>query len=81
MDIGLQLEIKKRKKYYEYLMENSYWFKELNRNPMNYNNFISYVRDKYRLHITNKITDSMNNIDTMMSILDILKWNVIFFID
>ena len=73
MDISLQLEIKKRKKYYDYLKENSNWFKELNRNPNNFNKFNSFIKDKYRLNITSKISDTINNIDTAMSILDILK--------
>lgn len=73
MDISLQMEIKKRKKYYDYLTENSNWFKELNRNPYNFNNFNSFIKEKYRLKITDKLGDAMDNINMISSFLDIMK--------
>ena len=73
MDISVQLEIKNKKKYYEYLKDNSFWIKELNRNPHNINSFNNYVKDKYHLKIKDKLKDSISNIDTVMSILDVLK--------
>ena len=63
MDINLQMEIKKRKKYYDYLRENSNWFKELNRNQYNFNNFNSFI----------KLGDAMDNINMISSFLDIMK--------
>lgn len=73
MDISLQMEIKKRKKYYDYLRENSNWFKELNRNQYNFNNFNSFIKEKYRLKITDKLGDAMDNINMISSFLDIMK--------
>ena len=73
MDIATQMEIKNRKKYYDYLKENSYWFKELNRNPININKFNIFIKDKYRLRVTDKIGDAINNIELVSSILDIIK--------
>ena len=73
MDISLQIEIKKRKKYYDYLKQNSNWFKYLNRNPYNYSKFNSFIKDKYRLRVTDKINDTINNIELVSSILDIIK--------
>ncbi len=57
----------------EYLKENSYWFKELNRNSDNYSAFIHAMKEKYHLKITDKISDAIDNIDMISGILETLK--------
>ena len=73
MVIPLQIEIKNKKNYYEYLKENSFWYKNLNRSVNSYNNFNTYIKDKYRLKITDKLGNAMDNIDMISKILDIIK--------
>jgi SMC interacting uncharacterized protein involved in chromosome segregation len=55
------------------LKQNSYWFKYLNRDSDNYFNFIKEMKDKYRLNTTDKISDVIDNIDLISSVLENLK--------
>ena len=73
MEIPLQMKIKNTKNYYEYLKENSFFFKELNRNSSNFHNFENYVKNKYRLKMTDKIEDAYNTVEILSSILKTLK--------
>ena len=73
MIISLQMEIKSRKKYYNYLKENSFFYKELNRNPKYFNKFNDYIKNKYHLKITDKLQSTKDNIELITSMLDILK--------
>lgn len=68
MDLSIQFKIKNTKNYYNYLKDNSYWFKELNRSSSNYNNFDNFVKDKYRLRVVDKIKDGVDAIDTISTI-------------
>ena len=57
----------------ELLKQNSYWFKELNRKDENYKNFVEQMKEKYHLKVTDKISDAIDNIDLISSILDSIK--------
>lgn len=73
MDIDLQMKIKNDKKMYQLLKENSYWLKDLNRNPSNYKKFVNEMKTKYHLRITDKVSDTIDNIDLISSVLENLK--------
>ena len=73
MDISLQIKIKNTKNYYKYLKENSFFFKELNRNPNNYKKFEEFIKEKYRLKLTNKLEDAYSSIELISSILKNIK--------
>ncbi len=73
MDLSLQQNLDKDKKMALYLKRNSYWYKDLNRNSDNYKKFVSAMRDKYHLKMTDKISDAIDNIDLITGILDSLK--------
>ena len=60
-------------KEYEYLKENSYFFKELNRGSKNYENFVNEMKVKYKERATDKLEQAMDSIDMVSSILDVLK--------
>ena len=60
-------------KEYEYLKENSYFFKDLNRGSKNYENFVSEMKVKYKERATDKLEQAMDSIDMVSSILDVLK--------
>ena len=60
-------------KYYDYLKENSFFIKDLYRNPNNYQQFKKYIKDKYHLKITDKISDVINDIELFSSVIDTLK--------
>lgn len=67
------MQIKNKKNYYNYLKENSFWIKELNRNPNNFNKFSEYVREKYKLRASDKISAAIDDIDIVSNVLEALK--------
>ena len=73
MTISTQMKIINSKNYYKYLKENSNWIKELNRNDDNLPKYQEFVKDKYSLRISDKITDFIDNIDTIQKVLSVLK--------
>ena len=73
MNINTQMKIKNTKNYYNYLKENSFWFKELNRNSNNINQFDKYVKEKYHLRFTDKAKDVLDTIDIISTILSSSK--------
>ncbi|MCI9280235.1 MAG: hypothetical protein HFJ02_05515 [Bacilli bacterium] len=73
MDLLLQQKLETDKKMQELLKRNSYWFKELNRNSENYKEFLNAMKEKYHLKVTDKISDTIDNIDLISGILESLK--------
>ena len=61
MELDLQYKIKNTKNYYNYLKENSYYIKKLNRNKNEFENFSNFVKDKYGLRVTDKISKTIDN--------------------
>lgn len=73
MELSVLYNIKKEKKYYDYLRSHSYWYKYLNRNPENFKNFIDAYKKYNRETTSNKVSDTINNIDMVANILKILE--------
>ena len=73
MELFIQQKLNEDVKMSGYLKENSYWYKELNRNSDNYKNFVNAMKEKYHLKVTDKISDAIDNIDIISEILDTLK--------
>lgn len=73
MEYSLQQKLNEDKKMAEFLKQNSYWYKDLNRNSDNYKNFVTAMKDKYHLKMTDKLSDAIDNIDIISGILDTLK--------
>ena len=73
MELDLIMKIKNDKKMYDLLKLNSYWIKDLNRDPNNYKRFVQEMKTKNRLRATDKISDAIDNIDLITGILDTLK--------
>ena len=63
----------KKDKYYEYLKENSHYVKDLNRQPQNYELFKNFVKEKYHLRITDKVSNAIDDIELISSVLNTLK--------
>ena len=68
MELDLQYKIKNTKNYYNYLKENSYYIKKLNRNKNEFENFSNFVKDKYGLRVTDKISKTIDNIDLISTL-------------
>ncbi len=73
MQISILMELKKNKKMLDLLKYNSYWLKDLNRNPHNLKNYKENMKIKYRLRTTDKISDAIDNIDIISNVLNALK--------
>lgn len=73
MEINLQYKIKNTKGYYEYLKDNSWWIKNLSRNPDSFNEYQNYLKDKYELRTSDKISKAIDNIDLISSLLSAIK--------
>ena len=73
MEINLQYKIKNTKGYYEYLKDNSWWIKNLSRNPNSFNDYQNYLKDKYELRTSDKISKAIDNIDLIRSLLSAIK--------
>lgn len=73
MQVNVLMELKKDPKMWELLKANSYWLKELNRNPTSIKSFREDMKRKYRLRTTDKISDAIDNIDLISNVLKALK--------
>lgn len=73
MRIDLQYKIMSNPKERQFLNENSYWYKYLNRSSNNYKYFIEDMKDKYKLKPSDKINKMAKNIEMINSFLDVLK--------
>ncbi len=60
-------------KYYDYLKENSFFIKDLNRNPNSYKNFKEFLKDKYHLRVTDKVSSVIDDIELVSSVISTLK--------
>ena len=73
MKIETWIKLENDPKMKSYLKMNSEWYKYLNRNPMNYQRFVNTMKEQYKIRTTDKINSVIDNIDTVSSILNVLK--------
>ena len=73
MQVNVLMELKKEPKMLELLKYNSYWLKDLNRNPLLFKRFKDEMKKKYHLRATDKISDAIDNIDIISNVLSTLK--------
>lgn len=70
MTLDLQFKIKNNQLYLKYLHENSNWYKLLNRNPLNFNDFIMEMKTNYKLRPQDKIDKILNTLDVINTIME-----------
>lgn len=73
MELNVLYKIKSEKKHYDFLRSHSYWYKYLNRDPDNIKNFLAEYKKYTRVKTTNKVNDTINNIDMVTNILKVLE--------
>lgn len=73
MDFKIKLALDSNPDYRKYLRSNSYWYKTLNRNPEMLNEFISEVKEKYKLRTTDKINNIIDKIDMVSKFINVLR--------
>lgn len=57
----------------QFLRENSYWYKYLNRSNFYYKDFVNDMKEVYKLTNTDKINKIIKDINMVKSFLDVLK--------
>ena len=73
MNLNLQYKINQDPLQKQFLRENSYWYKYLNRNESYYKDFINDMKDKYKLKPSDKLNKMMDNINMIRTFLDVFK--------
>ena len=73
MQLVIQQKLLQDKQMAEYLKQNSDWFKYLNRDPENYTEFTSQMKEKYKTRTTDKVQSFIDNVDMINSVLNVLK--------
>ena len=68
MKQSLLIQIEKDKML-DYLKQNSQYIKELNRNPEFYKEFKKIIKEKYKLRLTDKLSNVVNDIELVSSII------------
>ncbi len=73
MEYFLQQKLVEDKKFKKYLDENSNYIKYLNRNPENYKIFMKEMKELYKERTSDKLSDMVNTIDIVSSLIDTFK--------
>lgn len=66
-------KLHKNPKFLNYLRQNSYWYKELNRNEDSYDKFIHNMKIKYKLRAIDKVDNFVDSVDLITKIIDASK--------
>lgn len=56
-----------------YLKKNSYFIKDLQRNPNYYDTFKKIIKEKYNLRMTDKISNVINDIELISNIVSTIN--------
>ena len=73
MDLSVQFKLNENNLLHRYIRENSYWYKILNRNPSLISNMTDEMKDKYKLHTSDKIEEIGNKISMIESKLKVFE--------
>ena len=73
MDPIIIKKLMEKPEYYNYLKENSEWVKVLRRHPEKYNDFLKFIKEKYKLRPQDKINNAINNMGVLSEVLSALK--------
>lgn len=73
MTLDLQFKIKQNPNLYRYLRENSYWYKELNRNPSSLKQMEQEMKNRYQLTTSDKINQVSKSLEMVRTFMDVLQ--------
>lgn len=66
-------ELERDQKMHQYLLENSAYYKILNRSHDNYKTFVNDMKEKYKLKTTDKINGVIEKVDLVSSVLKVIN--------
>lgn len=73
MRLDIQFKIKNDPMLQKFVRENSYWYKNLNRNPDSINYLIRDMKEKYKLTTSDKINNLSEKLDLIRTFMNVLK--------
>ena len=73
MKLETIMNINANPKQKQFLRENSYWYKYLNRSNNYYKAFINNMKQKYKLTPSDKINEIINDINMLRTFLEVFK--------
>lgn len=73
MKIDVQFKIKNDPMLQRYIRENSYWYKNLNRNPNLLNSLSDEMKERYKLTTADKINNFGQKLDLIKTFINVLK--------
>ena len=68
----ISYEIINNEKLLNHFMEQSYWYKNLNRNPNSFKDFKRHMKTVYKERPTDKISNVIDSVEVISSIIDTL---------
>lgn len=72
MEISIVLKLEQDHALHEYLLNHSYFYKYLNRNPEYFATLEKEYKKYKREEMTKKVTDAVENIETISNIMSIM---------
>lgn len=73
MDVATQIKIRSNPYLYQYLRDNSSWYKALNRDPNSIREMEAEMKNIYKLNLTDKIGNLGQKIEMIRTFIDILR--------
>lgn len=73
MDKEIIKKLLSKPDYYKYLKENSEWVNILRKDKKMFNEFVKFIKQKYKLRVEDKISTVVDNIDMLSSVLSDLN--------
>ncbi len=73
MRLDVQIRLKNDPMLQKYIRENSYWYKNLNRNPESINILVDEMKEKYKLTTADKINNISEKLDLIRTFMNVLK--------
>ena len=61
----------KKDNYLKYLRENSNYYRYLNRDPKEYDKFVKFIKEKYKLRPIDKVDNFVDSVDLITKIINI----------
>lgn len=73
MNVETQIKIRNNPYLYQYLRDNSSWYKALNRDPNSIKQMEVEMKNAYKLNLTDKIETLNQKIEMVRTFIDILR--------
>ena len=73
MTTATLIEIRNNPYFYNYLRENSKWYKALNRDIKNLKLMETEVKEHYKLNFSDKLNDINKKLNMLNNLLDLMK--------